>query len=126
MNHTSNVMLYVRDMAASRRFYSALLGREPVEDAGHFVLFVLTSGLRLGLWSRDVVEPTPVVEGGASEIGFRLQDTALVDETHASWVRKGARIALPPTDLHFGRSFVALDPDGHRLRVYAMSETLGA
>ena len=33
-------------------------------------------------------------------------------------------IAFPPTDLDFGRSFVALDPDGHRLRVYAVAEEM--
>ena len=38
----------------------------------------------------------------------------------------GASIALPPTDPDFGRSFVALDPDGHRLRVYAIAEDDGS
>jgi len=33
-------------------------------------------------------------------------------------------IALPPTDLDIGRSFVALDPDGHRLRVYASDKEM--
>ncbi|WP_338112929.1 hypothetical protein [Sphingomonas sanguinis] len=28
---------------------------------------------------------------------------------------------MPPTDRPFGRSFVALDPDGHRVRVYALN-----
>lgn len=37
---------------------------------------------------------------------------------------EGATIALPPTELDFGRSFVAVDPDGHRLRVYALTEEM--
>ena len=27
-----------------------------------------------------------------------------------------------PTDMDFGRTFVALDPDNHRLRVYWLNE----
>ena len=30
----------------------------------------------------------------------------------------GLKILQTPTDLDFGRTFVALDPDNHRLRVY--------
>jgi predicted DNA-binding transcriptional regulator YafY len=37
---------------------------------------------------------------------------------HADWSRRGLKIAQPPTDMDFGRTFVALDPDGHRLRVF--------
>ena len=34
----------------------------------------------------------------------------------------GVKILQPPTDMDFGRTFVALDPDGHRLRVFAAAE----
>ncbi|MEH3159577.1 MAG: hypothetical protein PGN08_12035 [Sphingomonas taxi] len=61
---------------------------------------------------------------GGSDLGFKLASAAAIDQTHAEWAAKGATIALPPTDLDFGRSFVALDPDGHRLRVYAVAEEM--
>jgi len=32
---------------------------------------------------------------------------------------KGLAIVQPPENLDFGRTFVALDPDGHRLRILA-------
>jgi predicted enzyme related to lactoylglutathione lyase len=41
-----------------------------------------------------------------------------VDAVHADWAARGLAIAQPPTELDFGRTFVALDPDGHRLRVF--------
>ena len=42
-----------------------------------------------------------------------------VDELHIEWWDRGARIVLPPADEDGGRSFLARDPDGNRLRVYA-------
>lgn len=122
MTDTNTLLLYVTDPPASGRFYAELLGRAPVEASPTFVLFILPSGLGLGLWGRDGVQPAPVAPAGGSEIGFKLESAAEIDSTHAAWQAKGATIAFPPTDLDFGRSFVALDPDGHRLRVYAAAE----
>jgi predicted enzyme related to lactoylglutathione lyase len=53
------------------------------------------------------------------EIDFTVEDAAAVDATHAAWAKAGRKIAQAPTDMDFGRTFVALDPDGHRLRVLA-------
>ncbi len=39
---------------------------------------------------------------------------------------RGLTIAQAPSDMDFGRTFVALDPDGHRLRVYWLSDEAGA
>lgn len=124
MTDASNILLYVADPAASAAFYARLLGRDPVEASPAFALFVLPSGLALGLWSRTDVEPAPLASGGGSEIGFKVEGGAAVDALHDAWRAKGVAIALPPTDLDFGRSFVATDPDGHRLRVYALAEDM--
>ncbi|WP_062114833.1 VOC family protein [Aureimonas sp. AU40] len=120
----SNILLYVADPAASAAFYERLLGRAPVELSPTFALLPLTSDLMLGLWKRGGVEPAPESAPGGAEIGFKLADGAAVDAAYAEWRDKGAEIALPPTDLDFGRSFVALDPDGHRLRLYALGEEM--
>lgn len=124
MTDTNTLLLYVADPAASARFYADMLGIQPVEQSPTFALFILPSGLALGLWSRDGVEPVPTATGGGSELGFKMANPAAIDQTHAEWSAKGATIALPPTDLDFGRSFLALDPDGHRLRVYAVAEEM--
>lgn len=124
MTHTNTLFLYVTDARASAGFYAGLLGIEPVEASSTFALFILPSGLALGLWGKNGVQPAPVAGGGGSEIGFKVDSAAQIDATHADWQASGATIALPPTDLDFGRSFVALDPDGHRLRVYAVAEAL--
>ena len=124
MTDTNNILLYVTDPAASARFYASLLEREPLEASPTFVLFVLPSGLALGLWGKTGVVPAPAASGGGCEIGFKMRSRDAVDATHEEWQAKGALIALPPTELDFGRSFVAVDPDGHRLRVFALSEEM--
>lgn len=120
----SNILLYVTEPARSADFYQSLLGRAPVEESPGFALLPLGGGMMLGLWKREGVEPAPDAAPGGCEIGFKLADGAAVNAAHAEWEAKGARIAMAPADLGFGRSFVALDPDGHRLRVYALHDEM--
>lgn len=120
MFEPSNILLPVADPLASARFYGDILGLAPVEAGPNFVLFMLPSGLGLGLWDKTGVVPAPTATAGCVEIGFKVESGAAVDAAHAAWRSKGCAIALAPTDLEFGRSFVAADPDGHRLRVYAL------
>lgn len=112
------VILYVDSPERSGAFYASLLGREPVESSPTFVMFVLDKGFKLGLWSRHTVEPAASGMGGGSEIVIVVADAGAVDATHADWAGRGLSILQTPTDMDFGRTFVALDPDNHRLRVY--------
>jgi catechol 2,3-dioxygenase-like lactoylglutathione lyase family enzyme len=113
------MILYVENAQKSSAFYSTLLGREPVDASPAFVMYVLDSGLRLGLWTRATVEPAPAVKAGGTEIGIPVGSPAAIDATYAEWRARGVAIAQEPTDMDFGRTFVGLDPDGHRLRVFA-------
>lgn len=122
MQSPNFVVLYVDQPQASAIFYQALLGREPVESSPTFVLFVLDNGFKLGLWSRHTVKPAVAAAGGGSEIVFQLEAPEAVDAAHADWVGRGLSILQTPTDMDFGRTFVALDPDQHRLRVYSLNE----
>jgi catechol 2,3-dioxygenase-like lactoylglutathione lyase family enzyme len=115
------LVLYVDDPAASAAFYRDLLGREPVETSPTFVLFALDGGPMLGLWSRRTVEPAAVAGGGGAELAVAVADAA-VDATFADWTGRGMTIVQRPTTMDFGRTFVALDPDGHRLRVFAPAD----
>ena len=112
------ILLYVESPAASARFYAELLGKPPVESSASFAMFALESAM-LGLWSRGTVAPAATGSPGAGELAFALADKAAVDRTFADWRGRGLQIAQEPTDLDFGHTFVALDPDGHRLRVFA-------
>jgi predicted enzyme related to lactoylglutathione lyase len=65
------------------------------------------------------VLPAAAGRGGASELAFTVADAEAVNQRHVDWSRRGLPILQAPTDMDFGRTFVALDPDGHRLRVFA-------
>jgi catechol 2,3-dioxygenase-like lactoylglutathione lyase family enzyme len=118
MSDPSFIILYVDSPAASARFYGDLLGKAPVEESPTYALFALDSGVMLGLWSRHTVEPAAASAGGGSELAFTVADRAGVDARHADWRKRGLAILQSPTELDFGRTFVACDPDGHRLRVF--------
>ena len=48
----SMTILYVDNAEQSGAFYARLLDQQPVEASPTFLLFVLTNGLKLGLWSK--------------------------------------------------------------------------
>jgi len=121
MRHPNFVLLFVDSPAASASFYTDLLGKSPFESSPTFAAFLLEAGLMLGLWSKHTAEPTPTAAGGGTEFGFSVSDVATVDAMYADWTAKGIKIAQEPTVMDFGYTFVALDPDGHRLRVCALS-----
>jgi predicted enzyme related to lactoylglutathione lyase len=118
MTDIAFALLHVADPAASAAFYAAALGREPVESSPTFAMIPAGPGLMLGLWKREGVVPAAGA-GGGTELAIALPDDAAVTACHAAWVARGVAMALPPTRLDFGFGFVALDPDGHRLRVFA-------
>ncbi|WP_054309687.1 VOC family protein [Mesorhizobium sp. 1M-11] len=122
MQSPNFVILYVDQPQVSGAFYQALFDREPVESSPTFVLFVLDNGFKFGLWSRHTAKPAVAATGGGAEIVFQLEKPDAVDATHADWAGRGLSILQTPTDLDFGRTFVALDPDKHRLRVYCMND----
>ena len=126
MTKPSLVILFADNPPASAAFYADLLGRQPVEASPTFVLFVFDNGFKLGLWSRHTVEPAARAAGGGAEVVIAVDTPATVDATHADWAARGLAIAQAPSDMDFGRTFVALDPDGHRLRVYWLSDEAGA
>lgn len=119
MPEFSFVLLYVDNPAASASFYADLLAAPIIEQSPTFAMLPLRDGVMLGLWSRHTVEPKSTGNAGASEVAFTVADAGAVEATHADWRGRGLAMAQPPTRLDFGTTFVALDPDGHRLRVFA-------
>lgn len=118
MSNFSFVLLYVDNPPKSATFYADLLGRPPAETSPTFAMLPLTDGVMLGLWSKHDVEPKATPSGG-NEIAFTVENNDTVDAAFAQWQKRGLTIAQKPTNMDFGRTFVALDPDGHRLRVFA-------
>lgn len=111
-------LLYVESPAASARLYGALLGKEPVEAAPSFVLFALDGDVVLGLWARHDVKPGATPPGGG-ELCFQVESREAVRAAHADLTARGLRVVQGPEELDFGFTFTALDPDGHRVRVFS-------
>jgi predicted enzyme related to lactoylglutathione lyase len=118
--HLSYVLLFVENPLESSRFYSRLLQIEPKDTFPTFVSFALPNGVMLGLWSRHTARPQVTSQAGGSEIAFEERD---VDSIYEKWVALGVKIALEPVAMDgMSRTFVALDPDGHRLRIFCLEE----
>ena len=113
------VLLYVKDSAASSAFYKDLLDRPIVQSSPKFAMLPLRKDVMLGLWQREDVQPHANAETGGGEVAFGVANADAVRSTHDDWKARGLRIAQAPTAMNFGHTFVALDPDGHRLRVFA-------
>ena len=122
MTTPSMTMIYVDSPAKSAEFYRQLLGAEPVEQSPTFALFILNNGFKLGMWSKHTVEPAPAATGGGTEICFMCEQPQQVDALYQQWRDKGLTIVQSPVELDFGYTFVAADPDGHRLRVYKLND----
>ena len=121
MPDVSFVLVYVDDASRSEAFYATILGRPAIESSPTFAMFAAGAGLRLGLWRRDGVRP-PTGGGAGGEIAFTAGSEAEVDALCAAWRTRGVAIAQEPTSMDFGYTFVGLDPDGQRLRVFAPSD----
>ncbi len=122
MTHPNFTILFVDNPVNSTVFYRDLFGTAPVEASETFALFILQSGLKFGLWSRHTAQPPVTVTGGGAEVVFQVPHKDDVDMWHRDWKAKGLSIPQEPTAMDFGYTFLATDPDGHRLRVYALND----
>ena len=118
MSDVSFILVYVKDVPASEAFYASILGRAAIQSSSTFAMLPARPGLMLGLWRRDGVKP-PATAGGGGEIAFTAADDSEVDSLYEAWRTRGVRIVQAPTSMDFGRTFVGVDPDGTRLRVFA-------
>lgn len=112
-------LLFVKSPQKSSLFYQEIFNLKPIEESPTFVMFALKNGVMLGLWSKYTAEPRVEAPAGALEICFPVEN---VDELYEEWGRKYVTVAQKPTDMDFGYTFVVLDPDGHRIRVYKLHE----
>lgn len=113
------VLLFVANPQQSALFYEEIFNLKPIEKSPTFAMFALKNGVMLGLWSKYTAEPRVEASPGALEICFPAEN---VDALFEEWGKKNVTIAQKPTDMDFGRTFVALDPDGHRIRIYKLEE----
>ncbi|HCR3992069.1 TPA: VOC family protein [Morganella morganii] len=119
----NSIILYVSDVEESTRFYTRLLNAEPVEQYSEFSVFALSDDMILGLQAKSGIDPAPQPHIGGTEICMSDISNREVDEIFRKWSELGVEIIMKPAMLDFGYTFVATDPDGHRLRVCATDTT---
>jgi predicted lactoylglutathione lyase len=120
--HVSSILLGVRDMDRSKRFYSEL-GWKVQRDFGISVFFETHDGALIGLYGRDGlaadVGTSPEGNGfGGIVLDYVVRSEARVDEIIAEAEKAGATILKPAGTLEwggYGASFA--DPDGHVWRL---------
>ncbi len=111
-------ILYVANVRTSAQFYADRLGVPIAEESPGFAMLPLPGGAMLGLWVKGGVQPMPTGGAGASELAFTVRDDEALQALHADWVGKGVPMLNAPTQMDFGLNFTAVDPDGHRLRMF--------
>lgn len=117
MNTPNLILLYVKDPAQSAKFYERLFGVAPTAVFPTYAAFQLANGLNVGLWSTSAKNFVSDGTGHRSELAFMVEDETRVRELLASWEKLGVQIEQPLHTAVFGPTFVALDADGHRIRV---------
>jgi catechol 2,3-dioxygenase-like lactoylglutathione lyase family enzyme len=114
-------VIFVRDMAAMRRFYEGVLGFPLLRELSpRWIEYrVGDNTLALATPSRTAADaPTP--HGSASlQLAFKVS-VREVDQCADELVRQGINLLSPPTDQAFGhRTLFFRDPDGNLLEVFA-------
>ena len=114
-------VIFVRDMAAMRRFYEGILGFPLVRELSPGWIEYKLGGntLALATPSKTAADaPTPT--GSASlQLAFKVSAPE-VDQCADELVRQGVSLLSPPTNQAFGhRTLFFRDPDGNLLEVFA-------
>jgi len=110
-------ILYVSDPLSSAPFYETLFGRAPTAAFPTYVAFSFGNGMTVALWSASARDFVSSGTGHRSELCFMVAAADEVAALQERWERAGVVIEQPLHEAVFGPTFVALDPDGHRIRV---------
>jgi hypothetical protein len=111
------LLFYVENPLKSALFYEKIFSKKPVASFPTYVAFSFENGFTFSLWSTQAKN---FVSGGAghrSELSFMVNEEQTVRELRKQWGEFGVIIEQDLHEAVFGLTFVALDPDGHRIRV---------
>ena len=114
-------VIFVRDMAAMRRFYEGILGFPLLRELspGWIEYRIGDNTLALARPGRTAGD-APMPNGSASlQLAFNVSAPE-VDQCADELARQGVALVSPPTDQPFGhRTLFFRDPDGNLLEVFA-------
>lgn len=103
--------IQVRDLDASRQFYSEVFGFRPNEiNRPDAVVFENEAGAIFAI--RTALQPLPVEGRLGAGVSFWF-DVPDVDSLHTHIQTQGGNVISPPQDGPFGRQMTVTDPDGY-------------
>jgi catechol 2,3-dioxygenase-like lactoylglutathione lyase family enzyme len=111
------LLFYVKDPLRSASFYEKIFLIKPTTLFPTYVVFSFENGLTFSLWSLHAENFLSDGTGHRSELAFLVENEAAVYEIRKQWENLGVSIEQDLHTASFGLTFVALDPDGHRIRV---------
>jgi predicted enzyme related to lactoylglutathione lyase len=118
-SHVSAILLGVKDMERSKRFYAEGLGWKVKQDFKISVFFVPHGGSLVGFYGREgLAESVGLSPDGSGFSGivfnYVVRSEARVDEIIAEAEKAGATILKPAAKLEWGGYGAAFaDPDGY-------------
>jgi catechol 2,3-dioxygenase-like lactoylglutathione lyase family enzyme len=118
-SHVSSILLGVRDMERSKRFYTEGLGWKVRDDWGISVFFVPHGGSIVGFYGRDGLAASVGVSSEGTGfsglvLNYVVRSEARVDEVMAEAKKAGAKILKPAGKEQWGGYTGAFaDPDGY-------------
>jgi catechol 2,3-dioxygenase-like lactoylglutathione lyase family enzyme len=110
-----HIQLVVRDLAASRRFYTAVFGVLNIPLAGSGDDFFWADELFISTAASDAAQG---VLTGRHHIAFQARDRATVDAFHRAAVDAGGTDNGAPGERHYHPGYYGafvLDPDGNNI-----------
>ena len=114
-------VIFVRDMAAMRRFYEEIMGFALLRELSPGWVEYRVGGNTLALARPSLTAAdAPVPVGSASlQLAFRVS-APQVDQCADELLQQGVSLLSPPTDQAFGhRTLFFRDPDGNLLELFA-------
>jgi catechol 2,3-dioxygenase-like lactoylglutathione lyase family enzyme len=114
-------VVFVRDMAAMRRFYEGVLGFPLLRELSPGWIEYRVGDNTLALARPSLTAADAPAPGGSASLQLAFKVSAPeVDQCADELLRQGVDLLSPPTDQAFGhRTLFFRDPDGNLLEVYA-------
>lgn len=111
------LLFYVQNPMESAIFYEKIFKTKPIASFPTYVAFIFSNGFTFSLWSTQAKNFVSEGQGHRSELAFMVPNEDQVHALRTAWKALGVQIEQDLHEAAFGLTFVALDLDGHRIRV---------
>ncbi|MUI54381.1 VOC family protein [Aliivibrio fischeri] len=112
-------VLYVENINRSMDFYAKAFDCEPKLLSPTFAALGFATNVTVTLKQTSDLTPKSNIKGGGTELSIPVSDKTTFDNLYNDWKEKGIHFEQEPESSVFGFNLVAIDPDGHRIRIFS-------